>query len=157
MNFKTIRNYYPLNDTIVGSYWEDYAFRDDDPRFKTIEDLKLIDIFDLEPKDGYVPFVVYEDHWFNCVSFSYYHVCGYYTNDENGENYQLMTYSEAFGYEMIDPTVEDEDNIVISPKDTNNLNEYVAREYNQKAYREKRIFMDYESLYNFMKNLNKTE
>ena len=139
MDFTEIQKKYPMHNTIIGFFNED----------------GYIKINDIEQYyDGFndcgFPFIIYENNKFCCYAFLYDRVKGYYTD---GEKYCLVTFTEDLGTEIIDPNDTDEYHQVIVWNDNiskEELTRKLAKEFDEEAYSENRIFVDFDELEKFM-------
>lgn len=98
MSLEYIMEKYPIKDTYIGWYNEDGTVTIPNAAAEGIQDGKYSPFW----TDGSVlPFLEYEgDHTFRCWSFNFFPVCGYMTKD--GKEYQLVTFTEDFGFEVYD-------------------------------------------------------
>lgn len=147
MDFTEIQKKYPMHDTIIGFFNEDESFK-----INPYEEIK-----NYAPLDGYydtgLPFIIYENNRFYCYAFLYDRVKGYYTD---GKKYCLVTFSEDMGTEIIDPNNTDEYHEIKlwDPKiSKTEITKILAKEYDEKAYLENRIFITYEELKNFIERV----
>ena len=139
MDFTEIQKKYPMHNTIIGFFNKD-------------EYVKIGDIewyYD-EFCDCGLPFIIYEDNRFCCYAFVYDRVKGYYTD---GEKYYLVTFTEDIGTEIIDPDYTDEYHQVIvwdNNISKEELTRMLAKQFDEKAYTENRIFVNFNELEKFM-------
>lgn len=165
MDFKTIQEYFPMKKTLIGFYSTDQSFQ-----AHCFEDVKDIDTWKYSPLSrgtGYYPFIYYneEQDEFECWIFAYRFVQGYYTDDVNGEDYQLITNEPDFGIEIIDPFHHDKYHIIFTPYAQNDYEEIILQLYahdkyrqqlelaayrwNPKAYIDGKIMTTYDAVKNF--------
>ena len=144
MDFTEIQKKYPMHDTIIGFFNEDESFK-----INPYEEIK-----NYAPLDGYydtgLPFIIYENNRFYCYAFLYDRVKGYYTD---GEKYYLVTFTEDIGTEIIDPDYTDEYHQVIvwdNNISKEELTRMLAKQFDEKAYTENRIFVNFNELEKFM-------
>ena len=135
MNFKTIQEYYPMGKTLIGFYSTDQSFQ-----AHSYEEVKNIDQWEYAPLDwatNYFPFVYYneETDYFECWMFAAWPVKGYYTNDPNGEDYQLITDEPDLGIEIIDPFNADEYHIIFKPYAEDDIEEKIIKLHKNDEYR----------------------
>lgn len=138
MDFTEIQKKYPMYNTIIGFFNEDGYIK--------INNIKQY--FD-EFNDCGLPFVIYENNKFCCYAFLYDRVKGYYTDDEK---YYLVTFTEDLGTEIIDPNDTDEYHQVIVWNDNiskEELTRKLAKEFDEKAYSENRVFINFNELEKF--------
>lgn len=166
MNLKTIQDYYPKYETLIGFYNHDQTFY-----AHSYNDIKDIDRWDEAPLDwleGYLPFIVYcSEGRFECYGFAYWRVEGYYTSD--GDDFDLVTHSDEFGWEVYDP-FNMENDMQILESDYEEAEEYgwancrdyewrveqAAKRFDTEAYTEGRIFTSYDAVKIFCAQMEKT-
>lgn len=132
MDFKTIQEYYPMGKTFVGFYSTDQSFR-----AHSYEEVKNIDQWVCAPLDwtiNYYPFIFYneETDCFECWVFTGWQVKGYYTDDVDGENYQLIINRPDFGIEIIDTNRND---IIFTPYPEDDIEEKIIKIHEDDEYR----------------------
>ena len=173
MNFKTIQEYFPMEKTLIGFYSTDQKFK-----AHCYSDVKNIDQWNYAPLDwatGYYPFIYYneENDEFECWMFSAWPVRGYYTNDTEGENYQLITIEPDFGVEIIDPFNYDDYHKLLQPYAEDDYEEKILQLYaddeyrqqlelaayrwNPEAYMNGEIMTTYDAVKNFCANMEKSK
>ena len=159
MTLKTIQEYYPIKDTLVGSYGTDQTFTA--TKYAQVADIDRWDYAPLDWGEGYMPFIRYRNGEFECWYFSYWRVCGYYTEGDY-DGFKLVTHSEEFGYEVIDLDKEDKEHVIIIPEYNKrgkrknayeDMLEIAARKFDQNAYEEGRILTSYDAVKNFVMRL----
>ena len=144
MDFTEIQKRYPMHDTLIGFFNEDESFKVN--TYEEIQDYALLDGY----YDTGFPFIIYENNRFHCYAFLYDRVKGYYTD---GENYYLVTFTEDLGTEIIDPNDTDEYHQVIvwnSNVSKEELTRMLAKQFDEKAYSENRVFVNFNELEKFM-------
>ena len=148
MNFTEIQKKYPMHNTIIGFFNTDESFK-----ANTYEEIQDVEKY-YAPLDGFydtgLPFIIYEDDRFYCHAFLYDRVKGYYTD---GEKYYLVTFSEDLGTEITDPNDTDEYHQVIVWNDNiskEELTRKLAKEFDEKAYSENRVFINFNELEKFI-------
>ena len=134
MDFKTIKEYYPMDKTLVGFYSTDQSFQ-----ANSFEDVANIDRWEYAPldwSDGYYPFIYYNEDtsYFECWCFAAWHIKGYYTDDPDGEDYKLITDEPDMGITIVDPFVEDEYNVVFVPYPQDEMEEKICEFYKDDEY-----------------------
>ena len=160
MDLKTIKENYPIRDTLVGYYYDDGDFVAD-----CYDDVKNIDRWEYAPLDwceGAFPFIVYDGNIFTYWIFNYSRVSGYYTED--GEHYKLVTYSRDNGYEVIDALTSDY--TILKPDietygdkaiPYENMLEVAAKTFSPTAYEEGRILTTYDDVKIFCSKLEENK
>ena len=132
MRLEELKEKYPINNTIVGTYWcEDVFFDDEDDRKEILKWAK-------ESLDSGFSFIVTDVNRFACYIYSGWYVSGYYV-PQNENKCMLVTFSEAFGYELFDPTDDNYDEVII----VNPTKEKVAKMFVDKS---ERYFLTYDEI-----------
>lgn len=113
MTFKNCIEYFPMYDTLVGSYSTDQSFSV--PAGKNVDD---IDEWDNNPfwEDwSCYSFVVFlpQIKKFECWNFCFYRVKGYLNETYDTDEFYPATYSEDFGWEKIDPFAKESEQVTV--------------------------------------------
>lgn len=150
MTFKNCVEYYPLDESWVGEYFDEPISKDENMFFW--ED------------DSCVSFVVWDpqDKLFHSIHFGFFPVKGYINDTDDPNEFYPATYSDDFGWEKVDPFNED---IVFAPDDETAImlgiplehykekrwrREIIAYFYDTEAYCNGWIFTSLESLNKFI-------
>jgi len=152
MTLKTVQEYYPIKDTIVGYY--DML---DEFSCETENDLADINTWFVQPfpdpQEGYFNFVRYMgNHRFEIWCFVYERVAGYLTLGEF-DDFFPMTYSEDMGWEEVHPDIDDGEHFIFTRNEFGEIPdvEMIAAAFDTDAYDNGYIFTSKQQLIDFIK------
>lgn len=153
MTLKTVQEYYPIKDTIVGHY-----NMLDEFMCSSVNELSDMDNWFWAPfpaiQDGFFNFVRYMGaHRFEIWSFTYERVAGYLSLGDS-DDFLPMTYSEDDGWEEVHPELQDEEQMVFAPDEFGEKPdvEVVAAAFDADSYEHDYIFTSKEQLIDFVKS-----
>lgn len=152
MTLKTVQEYYPTKDTIVGYYTLLNTFR-----CHTAEDLRDMDKWlnppFTDPQEGFFNFVRYIGHYgFEIWCFAYERVAGYLSLGEF-DDFFPMTYSEDMGWEEVHPDIDDGEHFIFTKNEFGETPdvEMIAAAFDTDAYDNGYIFTSKQQLIDFVK------
>ena len=152
MTLKTVQEYYPTKDTIVGYYTLLNTFR-----CHSAEDLRDMDKWlnpsFTEPQEGFFNFVRYIGHYgFEIWCFAYERVAGYLSLGEF-DDFFPMTYSEDMGWEEVHPDIDDGEHFIFTKNEFGETPdvEMIAAAFDTDAYDNGYIFTSKQQLIDFVK------
>lgn len=154
MDLKTIQEYYPIYNTLVGFFDSESLYY-----FDTVEDIKHIEYWDDTPfytvynSYGFLEYC--GDNKYKSWSFSFQRIAGYFS-DGDYDDFSLMIYSSDYGWEKIDPDVEDDQYIVIEPPDEDETyNKKIIKAFEYWHPTHGKIFTDAKELKEFIEEKKK--
>ena len=124
MTFEEVVKKYPLHTTYVGDFYCDETFQ-----ASSLKDVIDIDHWEFAPFDwssDSLPFVYYntDTNQVEGWRFSFFPVAGYINDSDNPDQFQPATYSDDFGWEIVD---FNEYIVLLEPENIDPDYEYLTR------------------------------